>query len=200
MDFGTLTGKRITARLICLTDEDVSLLIGDSVSRVPLANLSAPDLAYLDRLKLGQADLFAGQVMLNSPSWENYPDFRFTITGEHYAALAKRGGDFEGALASALRHVGSKLKTGDWELESFSEVPENAPVHPRSDQPHSGALTKRPYSYVARFALAKKAEKEARRHWPLNISPPSWPSTPGLFVCVLADGEIASVEPYLSNP
>ena len=128
-------GKRVTARLICLTDEDVSLIVGDSVARVPLANLSAPDLTYLARLKLGQADLFAGQVMLNSPSWENSPDFRFAITGEHYAALAKRKGDFEGALASALRHVGSKLKKGDWELESFSEIPLDAPVHPPSNQP-----------------------------------------------------------------
>lgn len=187
-------GKRVKARLVSLTDEDVSVVVEDSVARISLAVLSAPDLAYLDQVKRGKAVFFADRVMLTTSSWENSRLFRFMISGEHYAALAEGKGDFETALASALRHVGSKLKKGDWELERFSEVEISAPVHPRIGNVIVSNRTRKPCCYEAKFILTKNAEKEARNLWPWNMSPPSWQPLPQLSICVLADGEIPAAE------
>lgn len=116
-----LAGKTIRGRLICLTDEDVCLRIGDTVSRVELQNLSVKDLAYLEQMKRGECELYMDEMVFFGIGWDGNPPCRFTIPGEHYAALTKREGDFEHALASAVQHVRSKLRNEGWEVSSFEE-------------------------------------------------------------------------------
>lgn len=183
-------GKHIKARLICLTDMDVSLLMaGDTVGRVRLDNLSPADLAYLERIKSGAEPLYADRKIWPHIGWGD-ADYRIMleITGEHAAALADKGSDFENALASVLQHVASKLEPNQWELDSFVEDHSF-----ELNRPGSGDQKKCAFLYTARFAIDKSVKEKAREYWPLTVNPKSWTAPPGLMIYVWADGEIAKV-------
>ncbi len=190
-------GKRVEARLVCLTDEDVSLMTGENVGRVAMNDLSAADLKYIVSLKGGIERTYSEKVTLNNYGWDGGNSFKIAITGEQYAALAKRGSQFETALAAAIRHVSSKLNPDKWELASFSET--RAPIpggtHSFDTKPAAPELEESPYLYVAEFYLKKSAETESRQIWPLVTTPKSWPGEPMLRICVMADGSIPEVEP-----
>ncbi len=183
-------GKHIKARLICLTDMDVSLLMaGDTVGRVRLDSLSPADLAYLERIKGGAEPLYADRKMWPHIGWGD-ADHRIMleITGEHAAALADKGSDFENALASVLQHVASKLEPNQWEFDSFVE--DN---FFELNRPGSGDQKKCVFLYTARFVIDKSVKEKAREYWPLTVNPKSWTAPPGLMIYVWADGEIAKV-------
>jgi len=190
-------GKRVEARLICLTDEDVSLLIGGNVARVPLKNLGSSDLAYLERLKRGLEPCFPDRIAVVGYGWERGPSHSVYLSGEQYVRLVKRGGDFEKAFAAVIRYVSSQLDSELWELVSFSES--LAPAAPESNSILSSPakIEGRPYMYVGEFFLKKKGELKSRSQWPLNISPRSWPGTPTLRIYATATGDI--LEPVPSN-
>lgn len=189
-------GKRIEARLICLTDEDVSLLIGETVSRVPLRELSAADISYLLRLKVGGQRTYSDKVNIGHISWDGGEPYTVAISGEKYAALAKQGSNFEEALKAAIRHAKSKQEVSSLELESFTETlwpPPNG-THSFDTQKAIPQNEERPYLYVAGFSIQKSAEAETRRIWPLQTTPRSWPGTPTLRIYVTADGSILDAE------
>jgi hypothetical protein len=195
-----ISGKRIVARLVCLTDEDVSLLIGDSVGRVPLKDLVPADLAYLERLKGDVERNFAAKVEIGGGGWDGGPYYTISISGEKYASLAKQGSHYEEALAAVLRHVSSKLDREKWELDSFTEARTRPPGGPHSPGTLPGTPEESPYCYTAEIFLKKSAEEEARRKWPLTTSPPSWRGEPMLRIHLMADGEIIPAEPANQQP
>jgi hypothetical protein len=190
------SGKRVEARLICLTDEDVSLLIGETVGRVSLKELGAADIAYLERLKGGGQRTYSDKVRIGGLSWDNGHAYTVSISGEKYAILSKRGSCFEEALEATLRHVSSKLDRSKWELASFSEercLPPGG-THSFDTQQADPDKEDRPFSYIAEFYIKKSAELESRRIWPLLTSPESWPGAPTLQIHVMADGFILEAE------
>jgi hypothetical protein len=77
-------GKRVEARLICLIDEDVSLLIGEIVSRVPLKELSAADISYLQQLKVGGRTAYSDKVNIGHISWDGGEPYTVAISGEKW--------------------------------------------------------------------------------------------------------------------
>ncbi|RYD19636.1 MAG: hypothetical protein EOP88_18195 [Verrucomicrobiaceae bacterium] len=188
-------GRRLSSRLICLTDEHVFLLNGDSVGRVPLTGLGPADLSYIERLKRGEARMYPDQVQIVQFGWGNGPSHRARVAGERYAALAEKGGNFELALAGAMRHVSSKLDGEDFELLTFEEQRVYAPsaMHPPGRpriEPHTS-----PVYYTAEFLLTKKSLADARRHWPYSTTSPSWPGSAFLHIYLMADGEVVPAEP-----
>lgn len=186
------SGKRIEAKLICLTDEDVSLLIGDKVARVPLKNLGSSDLAYLERLKRGKEPCYRDKVDILGYGWEGGPSHRVRLSGEQCARLAKQGSGFEKALAAALQCASSKLDADQWELHSFCEGLAHRPPGERGP---SATTEAQPYYYIAEFDLKKKGEIQARAQWPLNVSPKSWRGSPTLRIYATANGDILESEP-----
>lgn len=189
-------GKRVEARLICLTDEDVSLLIGENVSRVPLKELSAADITYLHQLKTGGQRTYSDKVNIGHISWDGGETYTVAVSGEKYAALSKQGSKFEESLEAALRHVGSKQERNKLELESFTETlwpPPNG-THAFDTQKAVPQKEERPYLYVAEFFIKKSAEAETRRIWPLQTTPKSWRGPPVLLIYVTADGSILEAE------
>ncbi|HEY8962332.1 MAG TPA: hypothetical protein VIM57_09015 [Luteolibacter sp.] len=188
-------GKRIEAKLISLTDEDVSLLIGDNVARVPLKNLGSTDLAYLERLKRGKEPCYRDKVDISNYGWENNPSHRVRLSGEQCARLAKQGSGFEKALAAAIQYAGSKLDADQWELRSFSESLVPRPAGERATRSAPATTEDQLYYYVAEFDLKKKGELKARTQWPLNVSPKSWRGAPTLRIYATANGDILEPEP-----
>lgn len=189
-------GKRIEARLVCLTDEDVSLLTGEIVSRVPFKELSDGDIAYLQELKGGGKRTYSDKVNIGQVSWDGGEPYTVAISGEKYAALAKQGSNFEGALKAVFRHIGSKRIGNKLELESFTETlwpPPNgtSSFDTQKAVPHR---EQRPYLYVAGFSIQKSAEAEARLVWPMQTTPKSWGGPPTLQIYVSADGSILEAE------
>jgi hypothetical protein len=189
-------GKSITARLVCLTDEDVSLLINDTVSRVPLMSLMPDDLAYLERLKGGGARSFVDSVEIHREGWDKGHTYTVSISGERYVALAKQGSRFEEALKAALSHVSSKLDSSKWDLVSFSEELCSPPRETPSFDTQRAAPDKEetPFFYTAFLFLEPSAEAESRRIWPLLTSPKAWPGAPSLQIHLMADGSILEAE------
>lgn len=188
-------GKSLTSRLICLTDEHVFLLNGDSVGRVPLTGLGPDDQAYIERLKRGEARMFPDRVQILQYGWDGGPSHRARLEGERYAALAEKAGNFEVALAGAMRHVSSKLDPSAFELLNFQEQRVHAPsaMHPPG-RPHIIPHTS-PVYYTAEFLLNRRSLADARRHWPYNTSPSSWQGAPLLQIYLMADGEVVPAEP-----
>lgn len=189
-------GKRVESRLICLTDEDVSLLIGDTVGRVSLNDLAPADLDYIERLKRGEARVYPEYVQILQHGWGNAPSNRARLAGERYVGLVKQGSNFEAALAGAISHVSTKLERSKWNLVAFTEQK----VHPPSEMyPPSinfgNTPEPTPFYYIAEFSLLKDGEEKSRAIWPYNTTPRSWRGSPMLQIYVMADGEIVPAEP-----
>jgi hypothetical protein len=189
-------GKRIEGRLVCLTDDDASLLIGETVSRVPLKELSEGDIAYLQQLKGGGKRTYADKVNIGQVSWDGGEPYTVAISGEKYAALARQGSNFQEALNVVLRHIGSKRMGNKLELESFTETlwPPPSETHSFDTQKTVPQREQRPYLYVAEFLIQQSAETEARLVWPLQTTPKSWGGPPTLQIYVAADGSILAAE------
>jgi hypothetical protein len=190
------SGRRVEARLVCLTDEDASLLIGEMVSRVPLKELSDGDIAYLQQLKGGGKRTYSDKVNIGHISWDGGDPYTVAISGEKYAALAKQGSNFEEALKAVFRHIGSKQAGDKLELESFTETlwPPPGGTHSFDTQPAVPKNEQRPYLYVAEFSIKKSAEAGTRLIWPLQTTPKSWRGPPTLRIHVSADGSILEAE------
>jgi hypothetical protein len=169
-------------------------MAGDFTGRVRLDDLSPSDHAYLERIKRGEERLYANRLIWPQVTWEGADSLKIEISGEYAAALADKGSDFETALASILRHVGSKLERNEWEFESIME---NESFD--SDYPGFGGGNKHAFLYTATFRIEKRAEKKAQEYWPLAANPKNWQGPPGLMIHVWADGEIAKVEPDNSS-
>lgn len=190
------SGKRVEARLICLTDEDVSLLIGEMVSRVPLKELSDGDITYVQQLKNGGRRTYSDKVDIGGCSWDGGESHTVAISGEKYANLAKQGGNFEEALKAVFHHVGSKQMENKLELESFTETlcPPPSGTHSSDTNAAIPQKEERPYLYDAEFSIKKSSEAEMRRIWPLQISPKSWPGRPRLHIYATADGNVLEAQ------
>lgn len=189
-------GKRVEARLICLTDEDVSLLTGEMVSRVPLNELSSGDMAYLQQLKAGGQRTYSDKVNIGQMSWEGGEPHTVAISGEKYVALAKQGSNFEEALKAVFRHVKSKQEGNKLELVSFTESlwPLPSGTHSFDTQKAIPQNEKRPHLYVAEFFIQKSSESGTRFIWPLQTTPKSWPGQATLRIYATADGSILDAE------
>lgn len=190
-------GKIVEARLISLTDEDVSLLIGDMVSRVPFRVLSPPDMDYIQELKAGRRRTYPDRVKMFGNRYEGGEPYAISISGEKYADLAERGSNFEVALEAAFLHVKSmlvahKLDAKSLELGSFTEEMSWPPQEITSyfaikAIPKDGI---KPHIYEAEFYIKQSAVAKTRRIWPLQMTPLSWPGAPMLHIYVAADGSI----------
>ncbi len=189
-------GKKIEARLVCLTDEDASLLVEDIVSRVPLVELSSGDIDYLQQLKGGRKRTYSDKVNIGHVSWDGGAPYTVAISGERYAALAEQGSNFEVALNAAFRHIESKQAGNKLELESFTETlwPHPSGTHSLDTNKAVPENEERPFLYLAEFYIQRSEVAKTRLIWPLQMTPRSWPDTPMLRIYVAADGSILEAE------
>lgn len=187
-------GKAIRASLACLTDEDVSLVTGEEIRRVPLESLSAADLSYLDLLKKGEARVYAREVEVCNHGWESSPGYKVSISGERYAASAKTGGNIEKARSAAVKMVSGKLKEDEWEMLSFTEAVSHPPNKHLSQECIPVQQEPRCLYYTAEILLKKGGRREAAEHWPLTLTPQSWP-VDAVYLHFMADGEYAPASP-----
>lgn len=194
-------GKKVMARLACLTDEDVSLLIGDSASRVSLQDLSQTDMNYLQELKVGKKRTYPTKVISGANAWDGGKSYCVSISGENYVALANLGSNFDEALNSAIKHVRSQLEISklDVNMLDFNSFTETLWLPPRATylcdvKNIDPKNEKRPFFYVAEFFIHKSAQSEMQRIWPMQMSPKSWRGTPTLLVYVTADGTTLKAE------
>ncbi|MCW1924591.1 hypothetical protein OKA05_18650 [Luteolibacter arcticus] len=185
-------GKVIEARLVNLTDDDVSLLAGESISRVALGDLSEADLKYLDGLKKGDSAVAGvAPIEVFRHGWEENPSYSVSLTPARHASLVQRGSGFEAALDASLKAATAKMPPGSWQFLSLEE-------HPASRNPEAAADAKVPLLYQATFALETAGYRAARTAWPLTVTPENWQGPPELILHVTADGEILTAKP--ANP
>lgn len=183
------SGKSVQARLVNLTDDDVSLLTGESISRVALADLSEADLKYLEGLKKGGATVSgAAPIEVFRHGWEDHPSYTVSLMPDRHASLAQRGSGFEVVLEASLKAVAAKLPAGSWQFLSLEE-------HPASPDPEAPADAKVPLLYQATFALETAGLRPARATWPLTVTPEDWDGAPELILHVTADGEVLTAKP-----
>jgi hypothetical protein len=90
-------GKTLDARLLNLTDDHATLVIGERLWKQPVNDLSEPDLAYLNEVKAGRAPLLPGLVKLTGAiSWDGaLHDHSVHASGERLAAQPGPEGRFE---------------------------------------------------------------------------------------------------------
>jgi hypothetical protein len=183
-----VNGKSIQARLVNLTDDDVSLLVGESISLVAIRDLSDADREHLEKVKRGNAGMAsAAPLVIVSHRWDGGPGYSASVSAERFAALADLGSGFDKALDAALKAAGEKLPEGAWEFVSLREYTVNRPNLVATD-------AKLPLLYEAYFALDFAAVRPSRTAWPLSTTSERWPGNHMLLLHVTADGEILKTE------
>jgi hypothetical protein len=189
-----VNGRTITARLVNLADDEVSLLVKDTVSKVAIRDLSAGDAAYLDKLKRGAEEVvLSAEATLYCAAWDGSPSFRAEVSHKKYVALADLGSGFEDAMRAALKEAEEKLPEGAWQFVGLEE----REAHKR---PLTPADEKVPWVYVATFALEPSAYRVARELWPLSTTPQSFPGPRELWLILTAEGEILVTKPSATKP
>jgi hypothetical protein len=190
-------GKRVEAALINLTDEEVSLAIGELIWRQALADLSEEDLRYVGAVKRGEARLYPEVVPLSgSVGWfESVNPHEISVSGERAAGLPAPEGRFEEVLAAAIAGVKERCVDIEVELRSFEEWPGETKHRPPHGMDVAGMPERfepLPVYYRATFVARKEHHAEIRRLYPHAVSPASWPT---LDFCVyfLSDGAPADV-------
>ena len=187
-----VNGKSIPARLVNLTDDDVSLLVGETVSLVAIRDLSEADRDYLDKLKGGKTPTAsAAPLEVINHGWDGGPTYSASLPAERFAVLAEQGSGFEKALDAALKAAGEKLPEGAWEFQSLKESNSVRPNHVKAD-------AKLPLLYEATILLEPAGVRAAKEVWPLTVTPDKWPGPPTLLLHLTADGEILEAKPF--NP
>jgi hypothetical protein len=185
-----VNGKAIQARLVNLTDDDVSLLVGESVSLVAIRDLSEADRGYLEKLKGGNAaTASAGPLEVINQSWDGGPRYSASVSAERFAALAELGSGFEKALDAALKASGEKLPKGGWEFQSLREYVAHRPNHAKAE-------AKLPLLYEASILLEQAGVRAAKEVWPLTITPDNWEGPPTVLLHLTSDGEILEAKPF----
>jgi len=185
-----VNGKSISARLVNLTDDDVSLLVGEAISLVAIRDLSDADRGYLEKLMRGNAaTASAAPVEVVNFGWDGGQRYSASIQAERFADLAEQGGGFQKALDAVLKAVGEKLPEGAWEFQSLREYTCHRPNHVKPD-------ARLPLLYQASIRLEPAGVRAAKEVWPLTISPDGWPGDPTLLLHLTADGEILKAERY----
>ncbi|MEK7951965.1 hypothetical protein [Luteolibacter soli] len=183
-----VSGKAIQARLVNLTDDDVSLLVGETFSLVAIRDLSEADRQHLEKVKRGNVTVaFSGALELLNGGWDKGPSYSVSVSSERFAALGELGGDFQKALNASLKAAGEKLPEGKWKFISLSEYTCSRPNFAAAD-------AKLPMLYEATFALEGTGVRAARDAWPLTVTPVQWPGDPELILHVTADGEILKAQ------
>ena len=181
-------GKSIQARLVNLTDDDVSLLVGETISLVALKDLSDADRKHLETVKGGNAALAsAGPIEVVNQGWDGSPSYSASVGAERFAELAELGSGFETVLDAVLKAAEEKLPEGKWEFLSLREYTCHRPHQVKAD-------AKLPLLYEASFILEPAGVRGAREAWPLTVTPDKWPGDPMLILHLTADGEILKTE------
>jgi hypothetical protein len=183
-----VNGKSIQARLVNLTDDDVSLLVGEAITLVAIRDLSDVDREHLEKLKRGNAAMAsAAPLEVVNHGWNGGPGYSASVSAERFAALAELGSGFEKALDAALKAAGEKLPEGKWEFVSLREYTSHRPRLVSAD-------AKLPLLYEASFVLEAAGVRAAKEVWPLTVTPVQWPGVPMLLLHLTADGEILKAE------
>ncbi|MES2997271.1 MAG: hypothetical protein V4733_10725 [Verrucomicrobiota bacterium] len=175
-------GKSILARVVNLTDEDVSLLAQRSISRVALSDLSPEDIAYLERLKRKKESVLQiGDVQVEAGGWEGGPSHYVLIDYEEFVDFAKLPAGFEIALETALETAEKAFPPDTWKLAEFTET-----------SSHTKKLRRTMFVYTAEFSLKPKSYQIAKRKWPASTTPTSWPGEKCVILYLAADGTLLS--------
>ena len=185
-----VNGKSIQARLVNLTDDDVSLLVGETVSLVAIRDLSDADREHLEKVKGGKGTTSsAAPLEVVNHGWDGGPRYSASVSAERFAVLAELGSGFEKALDAALKAAGEKLQEGTWEFQSLREYTSSRPNHVNAD-------AKLPLLYEASILLEPVGVRAAKEVWPLTVTPDTWPGPPTVLLHLTADGEILEAKPF----
>jgi hypothetical protein len=170
-------GRKVTASMINLTDEVVSLLIGDKVWNLAMEDVSEADRQYLEEVKAGKERTEPLRVSLGRHSWEKENGRDVSISG--YQVLGEPANDrrFEEAMARAIATVSSKLERDYWEFHELREVQVSRPLSTNywgllAPPDHSVVGPEAVY-YQATFLLNPRVRAKAVGVWPYSVSPTS---------------------------
>jgi len=162
-------GKTAKGSLVNITDDEIHLLIGDTIWKMMVADMSDADLAYLDGINRGTEQAFPARLdvslYLPVPAGKD-GHMNLWIDGARFMD-SKPVLNFEGALAKAKAEISAKMAPTAWSLRQVEEAKVGPIEYHEKRMPGYSAGDGR-VCYEITFDIAERKMSEAIRHFPAN--------------------------------